>query len=330
MPDLVVRFKGSGIMLTFVIQAMEGIFTIIFIVGIGYVLSKKNWFDERSSSLIARLVTTVSLPFYMITSLTKNFTAERLTKMAPDMLLPIGSMLLALLIGKLAYSVFKVQKGRRGVFCTNYFIANTMFIGLPVNLALFGDQSIPSVMLYYIVNTIFFWTIGVHNIVADTEGQHASVISPSVLKKLLSPPLLGFFVALLLIMADIQLPRFLFNSFQYVGNLTTPMSLIFIGIEISRISLRSFNFEKDIIGGLFGRFIICPLCVLALVPFMTVSDMSIKVFTMQAAMPAMTQMAIVAKQYGVDSQYAAALSFITILFGLLVIPVYMTIVNICF
>lgn len=44
----------------------------------------------------------------------------------------------------------------------------------------------------------------------------------------------------------------------------------------------------------------------------------------------MTQMAIVCKQYGGDSRYAAALSFITIIGGLLVIPVYMTVVNMYF
>ncbi len=317
-------------MLNFIIQALEGIFTIIFIVAIGYILSKKGWFDERSSALIAKLVTTISLPLYMVTSLTKNFTADKLLAMAPDMLLPVASMLLALIIGKIMVNAFKVKRGRRGIFCTNYFIANTMFIGLPVNLALFGDQSIPSVMLYYIVNTIFFWTLGVHNIVADTVGSHHGILSPTILKKLLSPPLLGFFAAIILIVLNIKLPHFLFNSLQYVGNLTTPLSLIFIGIEISRISLRSFNFERDIIGGLFGRFVVCPISVLLLVPFIAVSDMSVKVFTMQAAMPAMTQMAIVAKQYGADSQYAAALSFITILCGLLVIPIYMTVVNVYF
>jgi len=94
--------------------------------------------------------------------------------------------------------------------------------------------------------------------------------------------------------------------------------------------LRDFNFERDIWGGLFGRFIVCPLCVLCLVPFINVAPISVKVFAMQAAMPAMTQMAIVCKQYGGDSRYAAALSFITIIGGLLVIPVYMTVVNMYF
>ncbi len=317
-------------MLTFIVQALEGIFTIVFVVAVGYALAKKGWFDERSSALIAKLVTSVSLPLYMITSLTKNFTLEKLLVLAPDMLLPVGSMLLAMVVGHAAAKLLKVHRGRRGVFITNFFIANTMFIGLPVNLALFGDESIPSVMLYYMVNLIFFWTLGVHNIVADATGEHEGLFSMAVLKKLWSPPLMGFAAAILLIVLNIQLPKFLMRGFQYMGNLTTPMSLIFIGIEISRISLREFKFERDILGGLFGRFIVCPLCVLALVPLIHVAPISVKVFTMQAAMPAMTQMAIVAKQYGTDSKYAAALSFITILFGLLVIPIYMTIVNVFF
>ena len=89
-------------MINFVLQALDGIFTIVFVVAIGYVLSKKGWFDDKSSALIAKLVTTISLPLYMITSLTKNFTAEKLVKLAPDMLLPVCSMLLALVVGKIA------------------------------------------------------------------------------------------------------------------------------------------------------------------------------------------------------------------------------------
>ena len=211
-------------MINFVLQALDGFFTIVFVVGIGYVLSIKGWFDDKSSALIAKLVTTVSLPLYMITSQTKIFTAEKLVELAPDMLLPVCSMLLALIVGKTAAKLLDVRQGRRGVFVTNFFIANTMFIGLPVNLALFGDESIPSVMLYYMVNLTFFWTLGVQNIVADIEGKAGGIFSMQVLKKLWSPPLMGFVAAILLIVLNIPLPRFLARGIQYVGNLTTPQS----------------------------------------------------------------------------------------------------------
>lgn len=58
-----------------------------------------------------------------------------------------------------------------------------------------------------------------------------------------------------------------------------------------------------------------------------VDPLAAKVFTLQAAMPAMTQMAIVAKTYGADAAYAATLSLVTVLAGILVIPAYMVIVS---
>ena len=314
----------------FVLKALEGIFSIVFIIGIGFVLSRRGWFDEYSSALIARLVTAVSLPLYMIVSISKNFDHNKLVAMAPDLLLPICSMLLAFGVGKIAAHVFKIKKERRGIFCTNFFIANTMFIGLPVNLALFGEKSIPAVMLYYMVNTTFFWTLGVHNIVQDTLSDtknKPAFFSPAALKKIFSPPLAGFIVGIILVLLDCRLPSFLMNSFQYIGNLMTPLSLVFIGIEMSKIPLGEIGFDKDLLLGVAGRFLVCPVCVLALVPLLPVTPLSAQIFTMQATMPAMTQMAIVAKTYGADSAYAATLSFLTVLLGIVVVPLYMMLVN---
>ena len=314
----------------FVLKALEGIFSIVFIIGIGFVLSRRGWFDEYSSALIARLVTAVSLPLYMIVSISKNFDHNKLVAMAPDLLLPICSMLLAFGVGKIAAHVFKIKKERRGIFCTNFFIANTMFIGLPVNLALFGEKSIPAVMLYYMVNTTFFWTLGVHNIVQDTLSDtknKPAFFSPAALKKIFSPPLAGFIVGIILVLLDCRLPSFLISSFQYIGNLTTPLSLVFIGIEMSKIPLGEIGFDKDLLLGVAGRFLVCPVCVLALVPLLPVTPLSAQIFTMQATMPAMTQMAIVAKNYGADSAYAATLSFLTVLLGIVVVPLYMMLVN---
>lgn len=314
----------------FVLKALEGIFSIVFIIGIGFVLSRRGWFDEYSSALIARLVTAVSLPLYMIVSISKNFDHNKLVAMAPDLLLPICSMLLAFGVGTIAAHVFKIKKERRGIFCTNFFIANTMFIGLPVNLALFGEKSIPAVMLYYMVNTTFFWTLGVHNIVQDTLSDtknKPAFFSPAALKKIFSPPLAGFIVGIILVLLDCRLPSFLISSFQYIGNLTTPLSLVFIGIEMSKIPLGEIGFDKDLLLGVAGRFLVCPVCVLALVPLLPVTPLSAQIFTMQATMPAMTQMAIVAKNYGADSAYAATLSFLTVLLGIVVVPLYMMLVN---
>ena len=311
------------------IHGLQGIFEILFIIGIGFILAKKGWFIADTSALLTKLVMKIALPLYMLCQLEKDFTHDSLLQIAPDLLLPFSSILLAYVVGRIAVKLLHIRQDRQGVFITCFFIANTIFIGLPVNLALFGTQSVPSVMLYYMANTTMFWTLGVYHIVNDSTGGEKAMplFSLQTLKKVFSPPLLGFLIGLVFILANIQLPEFLLVSFQYVGNLATPLSLMVIGIEMSSISLASVHWDRDLIGALCGRFIICPLCVLALLPVIVVTPMSVQVFTMQASMPAMTQMTVVAKAVGADVKYATQVSFLSVVLGLIVIPLYMFILE---
>lgn len=297
-------------------------------IGIGFVLARRGWFGPDTSAILTRLIMKVALPLFMLCQLEKDFTHDSLLQIAPDLLLPFLSIILAYIIGRTAASVLHIRKERQGIFITCFFVANTIFIGLPVNLALFGMQSVPSVMLYYMANTTMFWTLGIYHIVNDSAGgQNMPLFSLQTIKKVFSPPLVAFLLGLVLIMADIKLPEFLRVSFQYVGNLATPLSLIVIGIEMSSLPLSSVQWDRDLIGALVGRFIICPLCVLALLPFVSVTPMSAQVFTMQASMPAMTQMTVVAKAVGADVKYSTEISFITVVLGLIVIPLYMFLIQ---
>lgn len=311
------------------IHGLQGIFEILFIIGIGFILAKKGWFIADTSALLTKLVMKIALPLYMLCQLEKDFTHDSLLQIAPDLLLPFSSILLAYVVGRIAVKLLHIRQDRQGVFITCFFIANTIFIGLPVNLALFGTQSVPSVMLYYMANTTMFWTLGVYHIVNDSTGGEKAMplFSLQTLKKVFSPPLLGFLLGLTFILANIQLPEFLLVSFQYVGNLATPLSLMVIGIEMSSISLASVHWDRDLVGALCGRFIICPLCVLALLPVIVVTPMSGQVFTMQASMPVMTQMTVVAKAVGADVKYATQVSFLSVVLGLIVIPLYMFILE---
>lgn len=311
------------------IHGLQGIFEILFIIGIGFILAKKGWFAADTSALLTKLVMKIALPLYMLCQLEKDFTHDSLLQIAPDLLLPFSSILLAYIVGRIAVKLLHIRQDRQGVFITCFFIANTIFIGLPVNLALFGTQSVPSVMLYYMANTTMFWTLGVYHIVNDSTGGEKAMplFSLQTLKKVFSPPLLGFLIGLAFILANIQLPDFLLVSFQYVGNLATPLSLMVIGIEMSSISLASVHWDRELVGALCGRFIICPLCVLALLPVIVVTPMSAQVFTMQASMPAMTQMTVVAKAVGADVKYATQVSFLSVVLGLIVIPLYMFILE---
>ena len=55
----------------------------------------------------------------------------------------------------IAVKAFHVRPGRRGTMINTFVNANTIFIGLPLNVALFGNKALPYFLIYYITNTVF-------------------------------------------------------------------------------------------------------------------------------------------------------------------------------
>jgi len=240
------------------VSSFSGVLIILVMVMVGYVLAKKGWFDEKTPSLIAKLVTQVALPCYMIYTIVGRFTADELLKMLPQLRFPALSMIILLAIAMAVAQLFMVDKKHQGLFVSMFFNSNTIFVGLPINQALFGDKSIPYVLVYYMCNTTFFWTIGTYLIQKDGRKE-VTLDFRGTLKKIFSPPLMGFIIGVILVLLNIKLPAFLLSDFQYLGNLTIPLSMIFIGISVANAGLSRLRFSKDNVLVLLGRFVVAPL-----------------------------------------------------------------------
>ena len=304
------------------LRSISGILVILGMILVGFVIGEKGWFDDKSRGLLAKLVTQVALPCYMLYTITQRFTAADLLKMLPALRFPALSMVILLGIATAVARIFAVRQDRRGLFISMFFNSNTIFVGLPINQALFGDASIPYVLIYYMCNTTFFWTLGTYLIQRDGEGEAQFDIRIS-LKKVFSPPLMGFLLGLVLVMLQIKLPAFLASDLQYLGNLTTPLSMIFIGLSVSNAGLKQLTLKKDQFLILLGRFLVAPLLMATIVYWVPLPSLMKQVFIIQSAMPVMTNAPVVARLYGADSDYAAVMVTETTLATMVVIPILM-------
>jgi len=304
------------------LRSISGILVILGMILVGFVIGEKGWFDDKSRGLIAKLVTQVALPCYMLYTITQRFTAADLLKMLPALRFPALSMVILLGIATGVARIFAVRQDRRGLFISMFFNSNTIFVGLPINQALFGDASIPYVLIYYMCNTTFFWTLGTYLIQRDGEGEAQFDLKMS-LKKVFSPPLLGFLLGLVFVMLQIKLPAFLASDLQYLGNLTTPLSMIFIGLSVSHVGVKQLVLGKDQLLILVGRFMVSPLLMATIVYWAPLPILMKQVFIIQSAMPVMTNAPVVARLYGADSDYAAVMVTETTLATMVVIPILM-------
>jgi len=304
------------------LRSISGILVILGVILVGFVIGEKGWFDDKSRGLLAKLVTQVALPCYMLYTITQRFTAADLLIMLPALRFPALSMVILLGIATGVARIFAVRQDRRGLFISMFFNSNTIFVGLPINQALFGDASIPYVLIYYMCNTTFFWTLGTYLIQRDGEGEAQFDLKTS-LKKVFSPPLMGFILGLVMVMLQIKLPAFLASDLQYLGNLTTPLSMIFIGLSVSHVGVKQLVLGKDQLLILLGRFLVAPLLMASIVYWLPLPSLMKQVFIIQSAMPVMTNAPVVARLYGADSDYAAVMVTETTLATMVVIPFLM-------
>lgn len=306
-----------------ILNALGSVFSIVLMISAGCFLSHKGWFDDKTSKLFSKLVCNLAIPCLMISQFTESFDKEKLLNLGTGLFAPFTSMAIGYLIAIIVSKIIKVKEGRIGTFRSMFFVSNSIFIGLPVNMALFGENSIPSVLLYYIANTTFFWTLGVYGISKDGQAEKANIFSLYTIKRILSAPLLSFMFAIILILLDVHLPKFVLDTCKYFGNLTTPLAMLFIGITIYSVNFKEFKLSRDMLAIILGRFVFSPILILLLCNLGNVPLLMKEVFVIQAAMPVMTNTAIVSKSYNADYEYATVNTIITTILSLLVIPIYM-------
>ena len=309
---------------------VESILSIVLIIVTGYIFTAKGWFDEKIGKVFSRIIINIALPAYMIWNLMSTFSKELLLNLAPGLVVPFTSIVVCLVVGYAISKLIGIAPNRQGTFRSMFSLSNAIFIGLPVNLALFGETSMPFVLLYYIANTTLFWTVGVNGISNDGMSGQGKVPISEVLRKIFSPPLLGFIAAIVLIMLGVSLPHFILDTCKYLGNLTTPLSMLFIGIAMHGVKLKNIKLSKDMVAIIFGRFIVAPLIVMVITYAIPLPILMKKVFIIQAALPVMTLTAVVAKAYQADADYAAVITTVTTIASIITIPFYMLIFQYCF
>lgn len=290
------------------------IFAIIFI---GYLFAYKGWLGANASTVLSRMTLRIGMPALILSNMLTSYTRQMLLDGAYSLLVPLGVLGgLYLLSGPLARWL-RVGEGRVGVFRALFTFGNTVFVGMPVCRALFGEDAVPFVLLYYLVNTVLWWLVGAPFVARDGGKD-----THGLMKRLASPPLIACFVSLALILLDFRPPEILLTLTGYLGAMVTPISLLFIGVTLCPMLAQGIRWQRSYGAVLLGRFALGPLLCLPLCLLLGISGNQLGVFFLQSGMPAQTQTCLWAQEHGADAGYAAGAITLSTLLSIVSIPLY--------
>lgn len=309
------------------VNALEGVFALVTLGIIGYVIAALKWAGSESRILLPRIITNISLPPYLMYTIMKHFQRDRIIELLQGILPPLIAVSLAFILAACIAKFFRVQRMHFGLFCACIANSNTIFIGIPVNIAIFGESAMPYVLLYYMASTIFFWTIGQYSILTDSKNKNIVSYKNVRFSKIISPPLMGFIIGVFFTIIGVELPGFIENVTKNLGSMTTPLAMIFIGISIHDIGFKNISINKDIILVIIGRMLLAPMIMFFISKLFNLQNSVAHVFIVQSSLPVMMQAAILSAYYNADSNFGSQAVAYTTILSIVFIPILIAILT---
>ncbi|MCR5611746.1 MAG: AEC family transporter [Clostridiales bacterium] len=340
-------------MLETLLNSLAAVAIVMAIVAVGWLFARKGYIKREHKGLMTKLIINAGMPALVMSNILGSLDLDSLENPLMLIGIPVAGMATTLAIGLLLAKILKPAPARRGGFIVMCAFSNSIFVGLPMNTGLFGNAAVPYVMIFYMVNTTFFWTVGNYLINKSGEaarGETAKAGIKGSLKKLLSPPLIALMIAIPLLVGEYFLRRsapFMegFRSFPaygvitlvqrsfvkmcgYVGNIVTPLALLYIGSALYEYGFKSLRPDRDMLVSTGVRFVIAPATMLLLCKLLGLSGVGSGVFVVEAAMPVMTQAVVLAASCDADESFVAAGMCITTLGCFVLVPALMLIMKV--
>ncbi|SCC03315.1 AEC family transporter [Weissella bombi] len=298
---------------TFLIS-LNSVLIIITIIIIGIIIGKSKAVSDHFINDLSTIVVNVALPVSVFISAQKYINRQNFHILLIGVILSLIAIGLCFLIAIPVGHLLHLNKDRRSIFLNGFVNANTLFVGLPLNLALFGSKSLPYFLAYFVANTITTWAVGVKLIYKDGPQTTDTVKLPLWRRtlNLLTPPMWGFVIGIIFFFINIKLPvnGFLYQGLNYVANVVTPLSLIFIGLQLAKTQLSHLKMEKVDIFAQIGKFVITPLMMAVvlwinqLTGLFTLPDLLVKTLMIQSITPMLTVLPMLAEQNDMDVDFS--------------------------
>ena len=305
------------------INGIISVIVIFLIFSIGFWFSFKKTWPSNTTSVLSFLVVKVAAPALAIISISDHFTKELLHASAVNLFILLIYTVLLYVTGKVLSKTMHLKGGRKTVFEVTFTFSNTIFIGLPINEIVFGNDGLPYLFTFYLITLAGFWSLGAFEL-AKASPLHSGGFS---FKKIASPGLVGVLIGGSLVQLNLSIPLALNTALRYLGNLTVPLSLLVIGANLVVFTNGFPKITADELIILVGKFILSPLYMLILLHLFHVDGLAFRVFMLTATMPCHMQTSILAEYYEVEGPYASKLVSLSTLVCLITIPIYVTLLQ---
>ena len=283
---------------------LEKMVMLVLLMLVGFLAAKGKWVDEsfgQKASFLVANVFIVATILASVVGMEPLFSGRELvvSVVAVFILFAIGGVL-----GWICAKLLPLSPGDRTAAWLSVFFMNNVFIGFPVVEALFGQNAVVCAALTGLPFNLLLFSMGVSRLRA---GQGRGRVR---LREVFSPALIATLVSIVFFLGQIPFPQLVADTVQTLGGATVPLSMLIIGISLSRVPVKEAITDWRAYVVSLVRLILCPLVVWGVLRLF-VSGTVLGVLTVIAACPSGAMITILSLRYGVDETFATRVNFVS-------------------
>ena len=289
---------------------------ILFIlIVIGYICGKTGVVTSEGKKVLSNFLIKAIVPAMIVNAyLNMEFNPQILTNLLQAFGLSFGSIFFAMLVSWLL--LWKMKTANKKVLWFAWSYSNAAYMGFPLVKGLFGDEGMLYASAFATVFNIVVWSIGYAIMSGENDGKK---IINTVLK---SPVTCSVVVGLLLYLCRIPVPEIMKQPIRMIGETTTPISMIIIGVMIAESRLKSILVNKEIWLTVVVRLIVIPTLTFALYYLFGIGGMVGSVILIQAASPTAATTSVLATQFNHDESIGAGTVVITTICSIVTLTIF--------
>ncbi len=288
---------------------------------VGFYLFRKGILNAEVNAKLSAMIVQITCPCIILNSI------STVSHDDPQMILKLflaGVVMYMIfpILARLLTKIMRVPAHLRGTYMCMFIFSNNSFMGYPVVQALFGDSAIFYITIFNMPFNILFFTLAMHYFQKDAaiEAHNLEKHKPQ-LRSLINNGIIASVAALVIYFANIQMPDIFYTCVGFIGNITTPLSMIIIGSSMAAASFKEIKTERGIWPMLPIRLGLMPLIVWAFMHLWTNDPTIISICTIGAGMPVASLVAMGSAPYPRQNKAASIGVVVSTLCSLITIPI---------
>lgn len=282
---------------------------------IGFISRKMNILSSHANQTITQLMLYITLPALILFSLNARISLKLMTDFIWMVIMSVFVLSISMGVGAWLRRRAALPLEQKGVYESLIIFGNQGFIGFAVSYILMAEQGIIYLTLFNICYLILIWTYGIYIFTKSETNINWN-------RLLLNPGILSTFIGLCMFFLPFDWPPIFLETFESVGKMTIPLSMILIGSLLAEIRGHDLRlYSKNIylwIAAIF-KLIVFPLTLLFFL-FLQVPYPLITIAVLTAAMPSASTTSVYAQKFGGDAPYASFGVLLTTLLCIITIP----------